>query len=169
MNTTQPTPIKTKFNSAVNSTGRYFKNAIILQQQAYCLGKRDTLTQLAEFMMTQTNGNPTNIPIEKVLEYLEHKNQQLHSDLNPPVNLSQLTINSNKSSPNMKEEINPNFSNKGQNLSSNSNNMPQNQQISMGIEDNRIIEEHKILTPTNNEGSYNNQAVYYPNNYPSTS
>lgn len=71
-------PLKTQYSGMVKSLGQYLKNAKIRNQQAYLVGKRDALTDLAEFIMHETNGQPLNISMDKVLEYIDNKKNQLN-------------------------------------------------------------------------------------------
>ena len=90
-------PMKVKFNSAVNTLGRYFKNSRTANKQAYYLGQKDIITELAEFIWTETNGNPSEISVLRVLEYLEVKQMQFQQnpDLNAQKNIPKQTNQEN--------------------------------------------------------------------------
>ena len=83
MDTTSPEkPLKTQYSAMVKSLGRYWKSAKIRNEQAYLVGKRDALTDLAEFIMHETNGQPLNVSMDKVLEYINTKRSQLENQGN---------------------------------------------------------------------------------------
>ena len=69
--------MKEKYKSAVNTLGRYFQNTRKANKQAYYLGQKDVISQLADFIWAETNGNPEEISVVRVLEYLEVKQMQL--------------------------------------------------------------------------------------------
>lgn len=69
-------PLKTQYSGLVKSLGRYWKNAKIRNEQAYLVGKRDALTDLAQFIMHETNDQPLNISMNKVLEYINNKRDE---------------------------------------------------------------------------------------------
>lgn len=80
MNSATNEPFTDKFRTASNAITRYLKNATVLQQQAYCLGKRDALTHIAQLIMHDTNEKPLEISVLKVLEYTQNRLQQLEAE-----------------------------------------------------------------------------------------
>jgi len=87
--------IKTKYSTAVSTLGQYFSKSIKPSQKAaYALGQRDVLLQLGEFIWSQTNGDPSSLPVPDILNYLENKLNQLEEGSNINHFMMQMTIHS---------------------------------------------------------------------------
>ncbi len=90
--------IKAKYSTAVSTLGQYFSKSIKPSQKAaYALGQRDILLQLGEFIWSQTNGDPSSLPVPDILSYLENKLNQLEESPSINNSLMQMTIQSQNS------------------------------------------------------------------------
>ena len=159
-------PLAKKFSSAANALARYLKNNSILQEQAYYIGKRDAITQLAEFIMHDTNQNPSNASISRVLDYIREKQSQLETETTPnTANLNQTTYTSNHIDSNMQ-----NTQVIGNTIETNHNTQGYNNQ-SANIQtqsDERMVDEQSQKKKVQNT-SGNRNIEYFPNHFPNVS